>query len=97
MKNLLSILVSVAFCCFSCVASASAQNVAKGKSAVTTAVEIRHLRCNVLSNSPLIYAGVFDIVYKERTYVVHFLYDIRTQLNKSKNDFQSTQGGYLLE
>ena len=63
----------------------------------TTAVEIRHLRCNVLSNPPLIYAGVFDIVYKERTYIVHFLYDIRTYLNKSKNKFQSTQGCYLLE
>ena len=63
----------------------------------TTAVEIRHLRCNVLSNPPLIYAGVFDIVYKERTYIVHFLYDIRTYLNKSKHKFQSTQGCYLLE
>lgn len=157
-----NIFIMVAFCCFACVSSASAQSVTKGKSAAadsaekmplgsapladyyctdgnyadeamlsdhellkynvvyhikdgemvitrtvadvtdtlskdTTSVEISHLRCNVLSNPPLIYAGVFDIVYKERTYVVHFLYDIRTYLNKSKHKFQNTQGCYLLE
>lgn len=60
-------------------------------------VNMEHLRCALISNPPSIYAGVFDIKHQNQSYIVHFLFDPRTYINKTKGELKSTEKCYNVE
>ena len=60
-------------------------------------VEMRDLKCCVLSNPPQVYALVFSVEFEGHVYVVHNLSDVRTLFNRKKDKLQKTKGCYVLD
>ena len=60
----------------------------------TVRVEMENFRYNVICNNPLIYAGAFEIKHLNQYYIIQFLYDFRTYLNKKKNELKPLEKCY---
>ncbi|UKK53725.1 hypothetical protein [Prevotella sp. E2-28] len=60
----------------------------------TVNVKMENVRCALISNPPTIYAGVFEFSHQGQHYIVHFLQDFRTYVNKKKGTLESTEKLY---
>ena len=60
----------------------------------TVKVEVENLKCNVLCDNPVAYAGIFEVHYQNQHYIVQFLYDIRTYLNVKKHEIKAIEKCY---
>ena len=62
----------------------------------TVNVEMENLKCALLSNSPIIYASVFEVTHIDQHYILHVLFDDRTIFNKKKVEFKATEKCYYV-
>ena len=60
----------------------------------TTKVEMKNLKCVLISDSPVIYASVFNFNHLDQRYIVHVLFDYRTILNKKTQEVKATEKCY---
>ena len=57
----------------------------------TVDVDMNNLKCALICNPPVVYAGVFDVKYQDQQYIVQFHYDIRTYVNKKEGSLESLE------
>jgi hypothetical protein len=63
----------------------------------TVEVKMENLKCAIINNPPVIFAGVFEITHQDQHYIVHFLCDDRTIMNKKKGKMEYTVKCYNVE
>ena len=54
-------------------------------------VDMKDLRCKLISNPPIVFAGTFDVHHQNQHYIIHFLQDMRTYINKKNGGMKVMQ------
>ena len=54
-------------------------------------VDMKDLKCKLISNPPIVFAGTFDVHHQNQHYIIHFLQDMRTYINKKNGGMKVMQ------